>query len=57
MARVAKYTEALPVYETPAIRARIKKIADDNNVSQAEVVRDIIDVGIDDAEIRWGTEY
>lgn len=53
MARTAKYTDAIPVYETPEMRKRIKRIADTCNVSQAEVVRDILDSGIAEAEKRW----
>lgn len=46
MARKAKYTAALPVYVTPAVRAEILKIADEREVSQAEVVRELIDRGL-----------
>lgn len=46
MARKAKYTYALPVYVTPAVRERILEIAERNELSQAEVVRDIIDRGL-----------
>lgn len=53
MVRKAKYTEALPVYETPAMRDRIKRIADDYEVSQAQVVRDILAIGIETAEKTW----
>lgn len=55
MARVAQYTDALPVYVTPEVRKRIKDIADREQVSQAEVVRDIIDIGLPEREpkYRW----
>lgn len=45
MARVAKYTQALPVYVTPEVRERILEIADVEQISQAEVVRHLIDRG------------
>lgn len=51
--REAKYTQALPVYVTATVRERIEKIATDCRVSLAEVIRDIIDHGIDGAEARW----
>lgn len=47
MVRKAKYTQALPVYVTPEVRARILKIADDEERSQAEVVRELIGRGLD----------
>ncbi len=53
MARKARYTKSLPVYVVEDVRERIQKLADDHDVSQAEVVRDIIDCGIDEAETRW----
>ena len=53
MARVARFTHALPVYVTQEMRDRILRLADDNDVSQAEVVRDILEVGLDEAEERW----
>ncbi len=53
MARTAKYTAMIPVYHTPEQRQRIKDLADRAGVSQAEIIRDIIDVGIDEAEARW----
>lgn len=53
VARVARFTEALPVYVTPEVRRRLDKLASDHRVSLAEVIRDIIDVGLDDAELRW----
>lgn len=46
MARKAQYTAALPVYVTPAVRERILKIADETEVSQAQVVRELIDRGL-----------
>lgn len=53
MARTAKYTKALPVYVTAEVRRRLDNIAEAKSISLAEVIRDIIDLGIDDAEIRW----
>lgn len=53
MARKAKYTEALPVYVTPEVRARILKIAEDQEISQAEVVRALLEVGLQDAHTLW----
>lgn len=46
MARKAKYTQSLPVYVVPGVRERILEIADRQEVSQAEVVRDLIDKGL-----------
>lgn len=53
MARKARYTQALPVYVTPDTRQRLDAIAESHCVSLAEVVRDLIDTGLDDAEARW----
>lgn len=53
MARTAKYTKALPVYVTAEVRRRLDNIAETKAISLAEVIRDIIDVGLDDAETRW----
>lgn len=53
MARQAKYTRTLPVYVTPEVRGRLDAIAEKHSVSLAEVVRDLIDVGLDEAEARW----
>lgn len=54
MARVARFTHALPVYETEEMRDRILRLADAGEVSQAEVVRYAIRYGIDAAEDHWG---
>lgn len=43
MAVTAKYTAPIQVVETPEVRARIKLISDTEGVSQAEVIRDIIE--------------
>lgn len=53
MARQAKYTRALPVYVTPEVRRRLDGIAEEYRVSLAEVIREIIDVGLGEAEERW----
>lgn len=57
MARTARYTKALPVYVTPEVRRRLDALAERHSVSLAEVVRDIIDVGLDGAEARWNGIY
>lgn len=46
MARKAKYTEALPVYVTPKTRGRILGISKEYEVSQADVVRLLVDLGL-----------
>lgn len=53
MARKAQYTKALPVYVTPEVRARLDEIADDLEISLAEVVRQLVDRGLDDAYSIW----
>lgn len=55
MARRARYTASLPVYVVPEVRDRIREIAEDEEISQAEVVRVLIDVGLRDAGAIWGT--
>lgn len=47
MALTAKYTDALPVYVTAEVRQRIRATADREEISQAQVVREIIEAGID----------
>jgi cytidylate kinase len=42
VAVTAQYTKALPVYLTEEHRQRIKAIADRENISQAQVVRDLV---------------
>lgn len=56
MARTARYTKALPVYVTPEVRRRLDALAEKGCVSLAEIVRDIIDAGIDEAEARWSAD-
>ena len=46
MAVQGRYTDPLQVSETPETRERITKIADDEGISQAQVIRDIIDHGL-----------
>lgn len=46
MAVKAHYTAPLQVVETPEMRDRVKAIADAENISQAEVIRDILAHGI-----------
>jgi hypothetical protein len=46
VARKAKYTKALPVYVTPAVRARLDEIAEIKDLSVAEVTRRLIDEGL-----------
>jgi hypothetical protein len=43
----AKYTAPLQVVETPEMRDRVKLIADSEEVSQADVIRDILAHGIE----------
>jgi hypothetical protein len=51
MAVEAKFSgQPLQVVETPEMRARIEKIATDERVSQASVIRDILGDGIDRRE-------
>lgn len=46
MAVQAKYTQPLQVVATPEQRARVKRIADREGISQAQVIRDLIDTGL-----------
>lgn len=46
MVRKARYTKALPVYVTPRTRDRVNEIAHEYEVSQAEVIRLLIDLGL-----------
>jgi hypothetical protein len=46
MARRAHYTQALPVYVEPDRKARILAIADREEVSMAQIIREIIDAGL-----------
>lgn len=55
MARKAKYTQSLPVYVTPEVRERILEIAERREVSQAEVVRELIDKGLSLEPEPYGT--
>lgn len=50
MAVQAKYTAPLQVVETRDMRDRIMAIADDEEISQAQVIRDILAAGIDARE-------
>jgi hypothetical protein len=56
VARVAKYTQALPVYVTKETRAVILEIADREEISQAEVVRELIDLGLAVRQSRSATK-
>lgn len=47
MAVQARYTKPTQVVETPDMKARITRIADKENVSYAQVVRDLVRMGID----------
>lgn len=55
MVRKAKYTDALPVYVEPEVRARILRIADEYDISQAEVTRQALDEGLPVVEERYPT--
>lgn len=46
MALVKRYEIPLQVSATPEVRARIKAIADGENLSQAQVIREILDAGL-----------
>lgn len=43
----AKYTQPLQVVETQEMRDRIKKISDAEGISQAQVIRDMNEHGIE----------
>jgi hypothetical protein len=47
MAVTAQFTQPLQVVETPAKRDRIRVIADREGISQAAVVRDLIEKALD----------
>lgn len=53
MARKARYTKALPVYVTPEVRARLDEIADDREISLAEVTRELISKGLESSYEIW----
>lgn len=51
MAQKRKFAPApIPVVETPEMRARIKAIADREDISQAQVIRELIGAGIVERE-------
>ena len=50
MAIRRRYTQPLQVVATADMRTRIKAIADREGVSQASVIRDILDAGIERRE-------
>jgi hypothetical protein len=50
MAVKAKYTQPLQVVETPEHRDRITAISDREGISQAQVIRDLIESGLDERE-------
>ena len=52
MAIEAKYKAPLQVVETEEMRDRIKRIADAERISQAQVIRDILADGISTREAR-----
>jgi hypothetical protein len=52
VARKAKYTTALPVYVAQSVRDRINKIATEEELSLAQVLREIIDIGLPAREKR-----
>lgn len=56
MARKARFTTALPVYVEPDRKERILKIADTEEISQAQVIREIIDAGLEAREQRHRDE-
>jgi predicted DNA-binding protein len=52
MARKAQYTKALPVYVKQPIKDRIEAVATNEDISMAQVIREIIDEGIEAREKR-----
>lgn len=52
MAVKARYTAPIQVVETPEMRDRIKALADAENISQAQVIREILALGIARREAR-----
>ena len=46
MARKARFTDALPVYDTPDMREAINELANAAEVSQAAVIRTILRHGL-----------
>lgn len=50
MAVKSQYTAPLQVVETPEMRDRVKAISDAEEISQAQVIRDILVAGIDARE-------
>jgi len=54
MAVQAKYTAPLQVPETPEKRDRVNALATKTNVSQAQIVRDALDIALPVLEERHG---
>lgn len=52
MALQKQYEIPLQVSATAEQRARVKAIADRENISQAHVIRDLIDMALDEREAR-----
>lgn len=52
MALVKQYEIPLQVSATAEVRARIKTISDRENLSQAQVVRELIDAGLSEREVQ-----
>ena len=50
MAVKAKYTQPLQVVETPEHRDRIAIISEREDISQAQVIRDLIEMGLEARE-------
>lgn len=53
MARKARYLRALPVYVEPEVRERIDRMAEQEELSLAQVIREIIEIGL---PVREGTK-
>lgn len=47
MALKAKYTQPLQVVATPEMRAEIVQISEEQEVSQAQVIRELIQLGLE----------
>jgi cytidylate kinase len=54
--RKAQYTKALPVYVQEDRKERILRIADAEDISMAQVIREIIDAGLEARERRTRSE-
>lgn len=56
MAIERRFTEPLQVVETPEMVGRIERLATERKVSKAQIVRELLAAGIDDAERAAGID-